>query len=358
MVDAMTKNKNAIRIGVIGCGRGSRALHLPVLSRLTEFKIVALADLDQQVLQSAAGRYGISCYFTDWRDMLNSCEVEAVAVATPTASHCEIGIGALQAGKHLFMEKPLALSLAECDRIIEAADQVGMTAIVALNCRWHELVLRARSLIRTGVLGNLRSIRSVYTHCHPGETAQPWHKSRSLGGGVMINNGVHHFDLWRFLLGAEVTEIYAESLSSAHYEDDTCTLTARLDNGVLASGVFSFSTSANSELEIFGEEGRLLISLYRSDGLQFFSKTLHPGSISMRLHSASRTLQELPKVFGLIHRGGYFGFSYETLWKHFADCIGRGAQPGCTLTDGRKALQVALAAVESAQTRHPVAVTG
>lgn len=352
----MTSSKNTIRIGIIGCGRGAQVHHLPVLTRLPEFKVVAAADLDPRLLQSVAGHFGIQNRFTDWREMIHSNEVEAVAVATPTASHCEIGMAVLREGKHLFMEKPLALNLDECDQLIAAAAGSGRKAVVALNSRWHRLVLRARELIRSGLLGNLKSIRSVYTHCHPGKTAQSWHKRRALGGGVMINDGVHHFDLWRFILGSEVTEIYAHSLSSEHFEDDTCTVTAQLDNGMLASGIFSFSTSANSELEIFGEEGRLLISLYRFDGLEFFAKTSFPGSIKTRLRSAVQTVKELPDGLGLIRRGGYFGFSYEALWKHFADCIRQDVQPGCTLEDGRKALQIALAALESTQTRCAVSL--
>jgi predicted dehydrogenase len=352
----MASDKGIVRIGIIGCGRGAQSHHLPVLCRLPEFEVVAAADLDPRVLQSVAGRFGIPNCFADWREMLRSGDIEAIAVATPTASHCEIGLAALRTGRHLFMEKPLALNLEECDRLIDAAAGAGMKAVVALNSRWHKLVLRARELIRQGMLGNLKSIRSVYTHCHPGKSAQPWHKRRALGGGVMINDAVHHFDLWRFLLGSEVTEIYADSLASEHFEDDTCTVAARLDNGMLASAVFSFSTSANSELEIFGEEGRLLISLYRFDGLEFFAKTTDPGGIQTRLRSAAQTAKELPNALGLIRRGGYFGYTYEALWKHFADCIRRDAQPGCTLADGRKALQIALAAVESSQAGCAVAL--
>jgi myo-inositol 2-dehydrogenase / D-chiro-inositol 1-dehydrogenase len=354
----MTSDRKAIQIGIIGCGRGSQALHLPILNRLPEFRVVALADLDQRLLQTVAGRFDIQNRYADWHEMLDAGNIEAIAVATPPASHFEMGMAALQAGMHLFMEKPLALSLEECDRLAQAASDAGTKAVVALNLRWHMLVLRARDLIRKGALGNLKSIRSVYTHCHPAATAQPWHKRRDLGGGVMINDGVHHFDLWRFLLNAEVKEIYSNSLSSEHFEDDTCTVTAQLDNGMLASGIFSFSTSANSELEIFGDKGRLLISLYRFDGLEFFPETANPGNIKMRLRSAGHALRELPNALALIRRRGYFGFSYESLWKHFADCIRRDARPGCSLADGRRALQVALAAVESSQARRAVAISG
>jgi predicted dehydrogenase len=353
----MTKDSSAIRIGIIGCGRGAQLHHLPALSRMPEFKVVAAADLDAQRLEKVAGRFGIALRCSDYRDLLDSADIEAVAVATPTASHCEIGLAALHAGKHLFMEKPLALSLEECGRLIGAAERAGAKAVVALNSRWHRLVLRARALIRSGALGDLKAVRSVYTHWHPGETAQLWHTQRALGGGVIINDGVHHFDLWRFLLDADVAEICADSKPSEHFDDDTCTVTARLNNGMLASALFSFSTSANSELEIFGEAGRLLISLYRFDGLEFCARTSYPGSIGTRLRAAVHTLRELPQALGTIRRGGDFGATYQALWKHFADCIRLDAQPGCTLADGRKALQIALATVASSQTRVPISLT-
>ncbi|MBN1568183.1 MAG: Gfo/Idh/MocA family oxidoreductase [Acidobacteria bacterium] len=345
----MSNDGSPIRLGIIGCGRGSVVHHLPALAHMSEFKVVSVCDLDAGRLNKTADMYGIPKRFADYRTLLSEGDIEAVAVVTPTESHEEIGLAALRMKKHLFMEKPLALTLEECDRLISEASRIPCKVMVGLNSRWHRLVLRGRNLIRSGILGKLRAVRSVYTHCHPGAGAPAWHKRRALGGGVLFNDGVHHFDLWRFLLDAEVTEVFARTVASEHFDDDTSVVSARLDNGMLATGVFSFSSNDQSELEIFGEGGRLLLSLYRFDGLEFFANTSYPGSIKTRLRSAALTLREVPGALASIRSGGDFTASYDSVWRHFAECIRRDETPACMLEDGRKAIQVSLAAICSSR---------
>jgi myo-inositol 2-dehydrogenase/D-chiro-inositol 1-dehydrogenase len=353
---SMPDDSGVIRLGIVGCGRGTQVHHLPALALIPEFKVVAVADLDAARLSRVAARFDIRHRFEDYRAMFREAGIDAVAVATPTESHAEIGLAALRLGKHLLMEKPLALNLEECDQLIGEAALVSRKVLVALNSRWHRLAVRARDLVRSGILGKLKAIRSVYTHWHPGGDAPAWHRHRARGGGVLFNDGVHHFDLWRFLLDAEVTEIFAHSEPSEHFEDDTCTVSARLDNGMLAGAIFSFSTSANSELEIFGDAGRLLVSLYRFDGLEFCANTSCPGSMTTRLRSVAHALREIPHAMGTIRHGGDFAASYHALWRHFAGCIHRDLPPACTLEDGRKALEIALAALHSLQSRTPVPI--
>jgi len=352
----MRHNREAIRLGIIGCGRGTEVHHLPALARIPEIRAVAIADIDPTRLKKTADRFGIARRYDEYQAMLREADIDAVAVVTPTQSHAEIGLAALHMEKHLFMEKPLALNLEECDQLIEAASRTACKTMVGLNNRWHRLVVRARELVRSGALGKLKAIRSVYTHCHPAAGAPEWHRKRVLGGGVLFNDGVHHFDLWRYLLDTEVTEVFAHSVSTEHFEDDTCTISARLGNGMAAGAVFSFSTSANSELEIFGDAGRLLLSLYRFDGLEFFANTAYPGSLGSRLQAMAHTLREIPGAFASIRNGGEFTATYEALWRHFADCIQKDAAPACTLEDGKKALHIALAALHSSQSRIPVKI--
>ncbi len=340
----------AIKLGLIGCGRGTMVHHLPALARLDAFKVEAVADLNPSRLEMAATRFGANQAFSDYRELLRQKEIEAVLVATPTASHAEIGVAAFEEGKHAVLEKPLALTAHECDQLIDGAARSSRIALVAFNSRWHRLVPRARELIREGVIGQPVAVQSTYTHSHSGEGAQEWHKSRSLGGGVLFNDGVHHFDLWRYLLGTVVRDVSAFSLNSAHFEDDTCSLTARMENGILASALFSFSTSANSELQIFGERGRLLLSLYRFDGLEFYPSSSLPGGLGTRLVMARQSLKALPQAIADLRRGGSFGATYEGMWRHFGGCIRDGLPVGCTLEDGKKAVEVALAALKSVET--------
>jgi predicted dehydrogenase len=131
------------------------------------------------------------------------------------------------------------------------------------------------------------------------------------------------------------------------YEVETLVMSAVLEGGVLASGVMSFLTGPNSELEVFGDKGRLLISLYRFDGLQFYSTNAYPGDHVDRLKRGFRSLLSLPGLLADGRHGGGFQASFAACWKEFAECIRSGSKPVCTLEDGRRALAVALAASES-----------
>ena len=350
----MPEANHAIRLGIVGCGLASRRHHLPTLAALPEFTVAAIADTDPASLEEAAKRFGIPQRFSSHHEMLAGADLDAVVVATPTSSHAEIGLDVLHARKHMFMEKPLAMNLDECDELMEASAAAQTRVLVAHNSRWHRLAVHAREMIRSGLLGTVKAIRSVYTHAHDGSSAQPWHKVRALGGGVMFNDGVHHFDLWRYLLDTEVVQIQADSIDSTHFEDDTCTVSARLANGALASAVFSFSTSPNSEVEIFGESGSLLLSLYRFDGLSFTPHTALPGSIATRIEQTKNFVQSLPAGLSALRRGGDFDATYDAMWRHYADCILRDATPACTLSDGRASLAAALACLDSASSGRPV----
>ena len=350
----MSKPHKKIRLGIVGCGKGSEQRHLPALQGVAGIRVVAAADINADNLKRVGDRFGIEHRFPDHQELLNHSEVEAVAVLTPTPSHAEIALAALEAGKHLFIDKPLATNLAECDQLIERAADSTAKVLVGFNFRWHRLIRRAREMIRKGAVGKIKAIRSVYTHWHPGDTAQAWHKKRELGGGVIFNDGVHHYDLWRFLVPGEVIQLYAQSVPSEHYEDETCTINARMANDALACGLHSYETSANSELEVFGESGRLYVSCYRFDGLEFFSHLTYPGSLSDRMRKLSHSLRELPRAIPVIRQGGYYNATFRAMWQHFADCICQGQSPGCTLEDGKRAVQIALAAIESASSGNVV----
>jgi len=345
-----------IRLGIIGCGKVSWERHHPALCRLREFTVEAVSDIDPARAKRSASLFGARGIFTDHTEMLSQCALDAVAVLTPTGAHAETGVAVLEAGKHLFMEKPLALTTEEAGRLMEAQRRSGCVVQVCFNLRWHRLIRHARHLIRQGVLGRVKAIHSVYTHNRTGDDAPEWHRVSKLGGGVSFNEGVHHYDLWRHLLGLEIREVHARSQPSAAYEDETSAISALLDDGVLATGVFSFLSGPNSELEVFGERGRLLISLYRFDGLQFYSSSTYPGAHRDRLKRGTRAVLSLPELLADARTGGSFQATFAACWKGFGRSVLTGAPVGCSLEDGLKALEVALASVSSAHSGRPVQV--
>ncbi len=335
-------------LGLIGCGRVAIERHLPALRQIDGFRLLAAADPDRQRLDRVADLCGIADRQLDYRALLERSDVEAVGILTPTASHLDIALAALAAGKHLLIEKPLALTAAECDRLIDQATTSPGKVVVGFNLRWHRLVRRARALLATGLLGRVTAIRSTYTHERTGRDAPDWHRRRESGGGVLLNEAVHHFDLWHNLLGVDVTDVCAATRHSSHYQDETSVVAATLTDGILATGLFAFHTSPNSEIEIYGENGRLHLDCYRFDGLQFYPRNGFPGDLRDRLGKLLAATRELPTAWAARRRGGEFADTFRGLWQHFLDCIQQNQPSACTLQDGKRAVGVAAACVEAA----------
>jgi len=352
----MAGKPKTIRLGIIGCGRVAEERHFPALQHLPDVQVVAVGDIDTNRLDFIADRYGIEQRFSDYRALLDRANVDAVGILTPTQSHSEIGLAALGAGKHVLVEKPLALNLAECDQLIARGADSSCKVVVGLNLRWHRLLRRACEFIQNGKLGRIKAIHSVFTHYRTGENAPYWHRKREHGGGIIFNEAVHHFDLWRYLLQSEVEQVFAYTRPSPYYEDETLVTNAFLSNGVLATGIFTLKTSPTSEVEIYGENGRLSLSLYRFDGFEFFSDTTYPGNIADRLKKSMFALFELPKTIPIMCRGGDFAATFHALWQHFIDCINRDKASECSLKDGKRALQISLAIIESVSSGQPVQI--
>ena len=343
----------AIRLGIIGCGKVAWERHHPALSRLADFEVRCVADQNGERAARIARLFGGVEIHSDYRELTARTDLDAVAVLTHTGAHAETGCAVLDSGKHLFLEKPLALTLDEGGRLIESRNRSGKTAQVCFNLRWHRLIRRARAMIASGAIGRIKAIHSVYTHNRDGSDAPDWHRQLALGGGVSFNEGVHHYDLWRYLTGREVAEISSINMPSEVYEDETAVISARLQGGILASGVFSFLTGPNSQVEIFGGRGRLLISLYRFDGLQFFPSDAYPGSIAGRARHGVKSLLSLPGLVEAARAGGAFQATFTACWKGFAASIRTGRLPDCTLEDGLRALEIALAAEPSPHGNQP-----
>ena len=352
----MSHQMPPLRLGFIGCGRVTGSGHLPALRFLSDAEVIAVADIDPDRVNRVANRFGIERRYFHFSALLEDPAVEAVAVCVPAPLHVEVALAALEANKHVFIEKPLALSLDESDRLIERAAHSSSKIMVGFNLRWHRLVRRAREMIQQGVLGPVALVRNALTSNRQYQEDFPeWRKRRELGGGEFFETAIHHFDLWRFLLQTEVDEVYATSRSE-RWDDETAALTARLANGVLAASVFSIGTSANHEVEIYGQDGRLSVSLLRFDSLEFFSGSSFQGGIWIPLLKIAHVLTAMSQVALRAPQGGDFLASYRAEWRHFIDCIRRDVPVECTLEDGRRALQVALAAMESASRGKPVKV--
>jgi myo-inositol 2-dehydrogenase/D-chiro-inositol 1-dehydrogenase len=301
-------------------------------------------------LEAVSRRFGIPRRYADVRGVAADPEVEAVAICLPPCSHVPAALVVLEAGKHLFVEKPLALSLEECGVLIHRARGFPGRILVGFNLRHHRHMRRAREILRGAAVGPLQTVRSTFTSMARTEPLVPrWRTRSGQGGGVLMDLGVHHFDLWRFLTGAEVEEVQAFSRMG----DEAAVVAARLSGGVLGSALLSQHSAPSNEVEVYGPLGLLRVSGYRFDGLEVLPSSLQPG-VRTRLQGFTGTLKRLPIGLREMRRGGTHLDSYRAEWAHFIDAVRRGTPTDCSLEDGRAALAVALAAEESCRTGRPV----
>jgi predicted dehydrogenase len=348
----LTENAGKIRLGIIGCGGVTEQRHLPALMRVPSIEVSALADSDSERVSRLAGRFGVARWFKDYTTLLECEEVDAVAVCVPPGLHALVAVAALEAGKHVLIEKPLALSLSECDLLLESSLAHGVQKVmVGFNLRWHRLVREACGILRGGELGEVKLVRTVFTSgVRHGEDFAGWRRHRESGGGALFELGVHHFDLLRFLLRSEASEVYA---SSAH-EDETATVMMSMKDGAQVVSAFSEGTGENHDLEIYGERGWLRVSCYRADGLERFDVGQYPGALKMRLRKLAGTILDLPRLVQQSRLGGDYVASYAEQWRRFALAIREDSPVECTLFDGRRALEIALAAWEACTEKHAV----
>lgn len=343
----------ALRLGLIGCGEVTRSRHLPALQGFSGARVVALCDSDPARLAETAGHVGNPRCYPAASALLQDAEVEAVAICVPAESHIEMAVAALEAGKHVLVEKPLALSLDESARLVERVAQLPYKLLVGFNLRWHRLLRRARAAVHDDAAGQLELIRTVFTSRL--EAAAGWRREPARGGGSLHELAVHLFDVWRFVSGCEIDEVFAFT-RDGRWPAESGTICARLSSGALATAVVSQGTADANQVEVFGSRGRVYACCYRFDGFETSALHQPPGAPMGRLAALTTFARELPGGVARLRSGGEFLASYRAEWEHFVDVIRRDTAPECTAQDGHRALEATLAAIASAASRRSVPV--
>ncbi len=226
----------ALRVAVIGAGQIAQRGHLPGFTRAGA-ELVALCDSAHPELEQIAGQYSIQKTYRDWNEMLDQGGFDAVSICTPPFLHCEMAVASLRRGLHVLVEKPMAVSLAECDQMIAAAEESGKMLMVSHNQRFMAAHQLAKAILDSRELGQLYLIHGVFGHSGPEvwSPTQTWYFQRAQAGmGVMSDLGYHKLDLITWLAGQQLDQVAA---FSSTFEKDT---------SLEDSAVFSFHLSGGT----------------------------------------------------------------------------------------------------------------
>ena len=252
------------RFAIVGAGAISQG-YAQAFQTCDEAEVIAVADLRVNAAQSLAEVLGCQA-FDSYHDMSEECDIDAVLVCTPPASHPEICLHFIEENVHVLCEKPFAVSSEEALKVVNAANERGVKITMASKFRFAGDVIKAKQIVDSGVLGEIVLFENAFTSFV--DMSKRWNSDPEIsGGGVLIDNGTHSFDIARYVLGplaeVHVTEgIRSQGLSV----DETVRVTVRSASGVI--GNIDLSWSINKELDrylsIYGSRGTVLVGWQES----------------------------------------------------------------------------------------------
>ncbi len=249
--------------GVIGCGGIADRRTIPGIMASDTAMLYAVMDRAPKIADAIREKYNAPKAYYTVEELVANPEIEAVYVATPLFVHYEQAVAVLNAGKHLMIEKPMAMTSDECRRILELAREKDLALTVGYLMRYHNLHQRMRDLIREGGIGRPVSMRAQFSCWYP-DIAGAWRQKKELsGGGSFMDLGVHCLDLLQYITGQRITDIRAfTGTQTFSYEvDDSAAVLFRTEAGALGTVETNFNIpddASISRLEIFGTKGSLV----------------------------------------------------------------------------------------------------
>ncbi len=329
----------SLKLGLIGAGRiGSlHAEHLT--TRIPSAELIMVADVFEAAAKQCAERYDIPFTTQDYRDVLAHPDIQAVVVCSSTDTHAQVIEEAAQAGKHIFCEKPIALSLAPIDQALDAVEHAGVQLQIGFNRRFDANYQRVRQAVVQGEIGRLRLL-----HLISRDPAPPPIEYIRVSGGLFLDMTIHDFDMARFLVGSEADEVF---VSAAVMDDPAIGAVGDVDTAVImlhfVNGVIG--TIDNSRRAVYGYDQR--VELLGSGGA-IRTENAYPNTATISDdHSVRR---DLPHHF-FIER---YTESYVAEMTAFVDAVLHDTSVPGTVHDGRMPVVMALAAGKSLEEHRPV----
>lgn len=327
-----------LKVGIIGAGRIGQVHAKSITYHIPQAKIVAISDIYYEGAEKVAESLGIPNAYEDYHEILNNPEIDAVLICSSTDTHADIAVEAAEAGKHIFCEKPVDLTVAKIKKVIAAVEKAGVKLQIGFNRRYDHNFAEIKRLANDGKLGKLQTIKITSRDPEP-----PSIDYVKVSGGIFLDMTVHDFDMARFI-GGEVEEVYAnaavtvdEAIGEAG-DVDTALIALKFKNGAI--GVIDNCRKAcygyDQRLEVFGTGG------------QASAANDTPTNVSYINENGNMT--DKPLYFFLER----YMQSFTDEMTEFINAVQNDELTKTTVNDGLEALRLGLAAKLSVKEHRPV----
>lgn len=347
-----------VKWGIIGCGGIARRRVIPALAVCKNTKVVAVMDANKTATDEVAAEIGAKAYYRD-DDILADKDVQAVYIATPAFLHYSQVLKAAAAGKHILVEKPIALTVSEAEEMIDTCKKAGVYLTEGYMMKNHALNVKAKEMVAGGQIGSVVFARAQLSCWYP-EIPGAWRQDPKLGGGgSLIDMATHCYDLLQNIIGSQITEVcaFTDTLTFKYPVEDSSTTLLRFANGAhgVVDAFFNVPDCAGQgRLELYGNKGSILAEgtigqaaegkmvAYLSDKAEDYDPQQAKSSLDVTVKNIDYTPVN----------------PYAVELDHLSDCIISGKAPKrCTGEEGLHILKVAKAAYESSATGKKVKIT-
>jgi predicted dehydrogenase len=352
---------NPIRVAIVGCGRISDLHQIGYRGR-EDAKIVAVCDTNKTHAKKKAKEWGVEKVYGDYQQVLEDKEVDVVELLTPHHLHCSMTVQAAQAGKHISVQKPMALSAAEADEMIAAADKAGVVLRIYETFVYYAPAMRAKQMIEAGEIGDIRAVR-MHVNSGTGDTAwdvplSAWlwrFNEKQCGGGPLVfDHGYHLFSLGYYLGGpvekvyawidqtpvkeaAGIVKIDAPAMIMFQYKSAHCYGQLDIEH-TPKMRIYSDYYADDDRIEVIGEKGIIFINRYTARTVDLPELMLFKDG----------------KTTPIPVEGVEWHDSFTATTMDFIEKLKTGGQPRLDGPTGKAVLQFTLAALQSAATGREV----
>ncbi|MBX3421313.1 MAG: Gfo/Idh/MocA family oxidoreductase [Pirellulaceae bacterium] len=335
---------STVGVGIIG-SQFISTIHAESVARCPQARLVAVASPTPGNAARLAEKYESTQAVLDYRRLLDMPEIEMVVIGAPNDLHCQMTVDAAGAGKHVVVEKPLCLSLAQADQMLEACSRAGVKLMYAEELCFAPKYVRLKQLLDSGALGTPTLIKQSEKHDGP-HADHFWDVARS-GGGVTMDMGCHAIAFFRWMLNnSPISSVYAQMSTQVHGSktrgDDNALIIVEFANGTLGLAEESWTKlgGMDDRAEVHGSDGVAYADLLHGNAIETFSRAGYDYAVEKAGSTAGWS-------FTIYEEAWNYGFPQEI--SHFVDCVLNDKIPLVTGQDGRAVLEVLFAAYESAR---------